>query len=133
MAADVLAALQALSNIGDDDVAVTGGPGPGTDWVVEFKGALAHADIAALVGDGALLVGDVKDVTVTETVKGNAAVVGVTETVKGNLATVGVTETAKGNLATVNVTETQKGDAGFTVTATKNDVSTGSKFSWIAC
>ena len=132
--------MKALSNIGDNDVEVTGGPGPTADWVVEFKGALAHTDIAALTGDGANLVGDVKTVTVTETVKGNAATVGVTETVKGNLATVGVTETVKGNLATVgvtetvkgnlatvNVTETQKGDAGFTVTATKTDASAGSQ------
>ena len=67
---------------------VTGGPGPTADWVVEFKGALAHTDIAALVGDGANLTGDTKTVTVTETVKGNHATVGVTETVKGNTATV---------------------------------------------
>ena len=72
-------------------------------------------------------------VDVVEIVRGNLAAVDVTETVKGNLATVNVTETVKGNLATVNVTETQKGDAGFTVTVTKNDVSVGSKFSWIAC
>ena len=148
-----------LSNIGAGDVEVTGGPGPTADWVVEFKGALAHTDVPALTGDGTnpgrrreechnhgdcqgnaavvdvteTIKGNLATVDVTESVKGNLATVGVTETVKGNTAMVGVTETVKGNVATVNVTETQKGDAGFTVTVTKNDVSAGSKFSWIAC
>ena len=145
-ALDVATALKALSNIGDNDVEVTGGPGPTADWVVEFKGALAHTDIAALVGDGANLTGDTKTVTVTETVKGNHATVGVTETVKGNTATVSVTETvkgraatvnvtetAKGNTATVTVTETQKGDTSCVVTMAKvGDITTGSKYSWIA-
>ena len=155
--ADIQAALVLLSTIGVGQVSVTGPAGG--PWVVEFTGTLAHTDVLALTGDGTNLVGDVKTVTIEETIKGNAAVVDVTETikgnlatvdvvelvrgnlaavdvtetVKGNLATVNVTETVKGNLATVNVTETQKGDAGFTVTVTKNDVSVGSKFSWIAC
>jgi len=71
-AAGVKAALVALSNIGDNDVAVTGGPGPSADWVVEFKGALALTDVAALTGDGANLTGETKTVTVTETQKGDA-------------------------------------------------------------
>jgi hypothetical protein len=129
----VQTALEALANIDSGDVEVTGGPGPTADWQIEFKGALAHSNVPGLVGDGTLLVGETKTVAITEVVQGNAATVGVTETINGHLATVGVTETVKGNLATVNVTETQKGDAGFTVTAEKNDVSTGSKFSWIAC
>jgi hypothetical protein len=115
--------------------------------VVEFIGTLAHTDASAIAGDGTNLVGDVKTVTVVETVKGNAATVNVTETVqghlatvnitetvKGNLATVGVTETVQGHLATVSVTMTQQGDAGFTVTVTKvADASAGSNYSWIAC
>ncbi len=132
-AADVAAALKLLSNIGDSDVDVTGGPGPSADWVVEFKGALAKTDVAMLVGDGALLTGGSTDVTITETVKGNLATVGVVETVKGNSATVGVVETIKGNTATVGVVETQKGDAAFTITIAKvADITEDTKYSWIS-
>ena len=141
---DLQTALRSLTSINGANVAVTAGDPSG--WVVEFIGALAKTDVGAITGDGTSLVGDVKDVTIVETVKGNLltvgvvetfrgnlATVGVTETVKGNLATVGVVETAKGHLATVNVTETQKGDAGFTVGVTKTDASAGSNYSWIAC
>ena len=64
--------LAALSNIGVGNVAVTGGPGPGTDWVVEFKGTLGLTDVAAMTGDGLLLTGGSTDVTITETQKGDA-------------------------------------------------------------
>ena len=37
-ASAVESALEALSKIATTDVAVTGGPGPGTDWVVEWTG-----------------------------------------------------------------------------------------------
>ena len=144
-AADMQTALRALSSINGANVAVTDGDPSG--WVVEFIGTLAHTDASAITGDGTNLVGDVKTVTVLETVKGNTATVNVTETVQGHLATVNITETVKGNLATVNVTETvqghlatvsvtmtQQGDAGFTVTVTKvADASDGSNYSWIAC
>ena len=156
---DEATALKALSNIGDNDVEVTGGPGPTADWVVEFNGALAHTDIAALIGrrhqsgrrredrhghgddQGQCRhgrrhrdrQGQPGDGRRHRNRQGQPGCGGVTETVKGNVATVNVTETVKGNLATVNVTETQKGDAGFTVTVTKTDASAGSKFSWIAC
>ena len=144
-AADMQTALRALSNINGANAVVTAGDPSG--WVVEFIGTLAHTDASAITGDGTNLVGDVKTVTVVETVKGNAATVNVTETVqghlatvnitetvKGNLATVGVTETVQGHLATVSVTMTQQGDAGFTVTVTKvADASAGSNYSWIAC
>jgi hypothetical protein len=144
-AADMQTALWALSSINGANVAVTDGDPSG--WVVEFIGTLAHTDASAITGDGTNLVGDVKTVTVLETVKGNTATVNVTEAVAGHLATVNITETVKGNLATVNVTETvqghlatvsvtmtQQGDAGFTVTVTKvADASAGSNYSWIAC
>jgi hypothetical protein len=144
-AADMQTALWALSSINGANVAVTDGDPSG--WVVEFIGILAHTDASAITGDGTNLVGDVKTVTVLETVKGNTATVNVTETVQGHLATVNITETVKGNLATVNVTETvlghlatvsvtmtQQGDAGFTVAVTKvTDASAGSNYSWIAC
>jgi len=144
-ATDMQTALRALNSINGENVAVTDGNPSG--WVVEFIGTLAHTDASAITGDGTNLVGDVKTVTVLETVKGNTATVNVTEAVAGHLATVNITETVKGNLATVNVTETvqghlatvsvtmtQQGDAGFTVTVTKvADASAGSNYSWIAC
>lgn len=78
-AADVKAALELLTNV--DLVAVTGGPGPSTDWVVEFQGTLARTDVDMMTGDGTLLVGGVTTVSVGETAKGNAdPVVTVTQT-----------------------------------------------------
>ncbi len=68
----VATALKALSNIADDEVVVTGGPGPAVDWVVEFTGAKALTDIAAMSGTGTSLVGGSTDVTITETQKGDA-------------------------------------------------------------
>lgn len=69
-AAAVKSALELLSNI--NLVSVTGGPGPATDWVIEFQGTLAGQDVGLLVGDGALLTGGTTDVTVTETTPGAA-------------------------------------------------------------
>jgi hypothetical protein len=63
-------ALELLPNI--DLVAVTGGPGPSTDWVVEFQGALARTDVALMTGDGTLLVGGSTTITVVETTAGNS-------------------------------------------------------------
>jgi len=40
-AAAVQTAFEALSNIGAGNVAVTGGPGPGTPWVLTFQGTAA--------------------------------------------------------------------------------------------
>lgn len=61
-AADVQATLEAILGVGN--VAVTGGPGPLVDWVVEFKGTMSGIDHPLLVGEGDFAV------TVTETVKG---------------------------------------------------------------
>jgi hypothetical protein len=73
-AAEVKAALEGLSNIGTGDVSVTGGPGPAKDWVVEFTGALAATDVAAMTGSGASLTGgSTTTVTTWEHVKGVTA------------------------------------------------------------
>jgi hypothetical protein len=56
-AAAVQAALEALSNIGVGDVAVTGGPGPGTPWIVEFTGTLALTNVLVMTASGAGLTG----------------------------------------------------------------------------
>jgi len=79
-AAAVQAALVLLSSIGDNNVAVTGGPGPASDWVVEFKNALGGANQAILIGDGSLLTGGSTTVTITETEAGEAKTIAVVET-----------------------------------------------------
>jgi len=75
-AAAVKSALELLSNI--DLVAVTGGPGPSTDWIVEFQGSLAGQNVVLMTGDGSLLVGGSTTVTVTETTPGVAPDINVT-------------------------------------------------------
>ncbi len=146
-AGDVEDALELLSNIGAGQVAVTGGPGPDTAWIVSFTGTLGLTDVVLMTGDGALLTGgsstDVTieetvkgvtvDVTITEAVKGVTEDVAINETVKGHGVTVSVDETAKGNTGTVTVIESQKGDAAFTITIAKvADITAGSQYSWIA-
>jgi hypothetical protein len=70
-AAAVKAALVALSNIGSADVAVTGGPGPGTPWVVTFQGNLADTDVAQMTANSAGLTGGTSPaVAVTTTTPG---------------------------------------------------------------
>jgi len=77
-AAAVQAALELLPNIGEGQVSVTGPDGG--PWVVEFTGTLGYTDVVALTGDGTNLVGDIKTVTVDETVKGCATTVGIVKT-----------------------------------------------------
>lgn len=70
-AATVQAALEALSNIGVLEALVTGGPGPGTPWVVEFAVTLGNSDVTLMTGNAAGLTGGTGSViTVTETRKG---------------------------------------------------------------
>jgi hypothetical protein len=70
-ASAVQAALQALSSIGAGNVTVTGGPGPGTAWVVTFTGTLAAADQPAMTGSATGLTGGSSPtVTITTTTAG---------------------------------------------------------------
>lgn len=55
IASAVDSALEALSNLEPGDVAVTGGPGPGTPYVVTFLGALG--DVPLMTADGSALTG----------------------------------------------------------------------------
>jgi hypothetical protein len=72
-AAAVQTALRALSRIGSNGVTVTGGPGPGTPYVVTFGGALGKLDVDLLVGNGAGLTGGTTPaVSVAETTKGSS-------------------------------------------------------------
>jgi len=87
VAVDVEAALEALSNIGDGNVEVSGGPGPGSVWSVRFRGDLAAQNVAAMTGDGTALVGGTStDVTVTVTTPGESKTVVATETQAGGVA-----------------------------------------------
>lgn len=70
-AAAVQAALEALSNIGVGEAIVTGGPGPSTAWVVEFKLTLGNLDTGLMTGSAASLTGGTGNViTIVETRKG---------------------------------------------------------------
>lgn len=72
-AATVDAALEALSNIGADDVTCTGGALPGAAVTVTFTGALAGTDVAEMTADGALLTGGTTPAaSVTTTTAGGA-------------------------------------------------------------
>lgn len=69
----VQTALRALSNIGASGVTVTGGPGPGTPWVVTFTGPLASQDVATMTASAAGLTGGTTPaVNVTVTTPGAA-------------------------------------------------------------
>ncbi len=57
VAATVETALEAISTIGDGDVRVTGGPGPGTPYVVTFINDLGHQNVDAMTASGAALTG----------------------------------------------------------------------------
>ncbi len=73
-AAAVKAALEALSNVNVGDVAVTGGPGPATPYVVTFTGQYAGEDMPAMTASGASLTGGTSPaVGVTTTTAGGGA------------------------------------------------------------
>lgn len=72
-AAAVQSALLALPNVGPSDLAVTGGPGPGTPWTVTFGGNLAGQNAAIEVAQTALTGGTSPAVTVATTTVGGVA------------------------------------------------------------
>jgi hypothetical protein len=70
-AAAVESALEALPSLGAADVAVTGGPGPGTAYVVAFGGGLAGQNVAQMTASAASLTGGTSPaVTVTTSTPG---------------------------------------------------------------
>lgn len=69
-AAQVEAALDALSNL--DDVVVTGGPGPGTPYSVRFAGTEADEDVAQMTATGSFTGGTTPAVAVTTATAGGA-------------------------------------------------------------
>lgn len=70
-ASAVQTALRALSTIGSGGVSVTGGPGPGTAYVVTFTGILGGSNITQMTASAASLTGGTSPaVTVTTTTPG---------------------------------------------------------------
>jgi hypothetical protein len=72
-AANLKTALVALSNIGADDVAVTGGPGDAggtTPYTVRFAATLSGTDVAAMTSDPALLTGGAGTAVIATSVGG---------------------------------------------------------------
>ena len=68
IAADVQAALEALSNIAPGDVVVTS-PVAST-WVIEFAGTYASTDVAVLTGTDVDLMGGADSITITTLIAG---------------------------------------------------------------
>lgn len=71
-AADVAAALTALSTVGTANVTATGGPLPGAAVVVTFTGRLGSTDVAMMTATSSLTGGTSPAVSVTETRKGGS-------------------------------------------------------------
>lgn len=69
-AAAVQTALAALSNIGAGQVTVTGGPGPGTPYVVTFTGTLGGQNVNQMTATGSLTGGSTPTISVTTTTPG---------------------------------------------------------------
>jgi hypothetical protein len=69
--ATVQTAVQALTTIGAGNATVSGGPGPGTPWVITFASALATGNQREFTANGALLTGGTSPaIAVTETTPG---------------------------------------------------------------
>jgi hypothetical protein len=75
-AAVVQTALEALSNIGVGDVAVTGGPGPATPYTITFTGALAKKDVAVMTATGSFTGGTTPAIAIATPTPGVAPVPG---------------------------------------------------------
>jgi len=72
-ASQVQTTLVALPSIGAGNVAVTGGPGPATPWMVEFTGTLGLTPQATMTYNGSLLTGGASpNVSVTNPQNGQA-------------------------------------------------------------
>ncbi|NUS82797.1 MAG: hypothetical protein HOY75_08585 [Streptomyces sp.] len=88
-AAQVKAALEALSNINVGDVAVSGGPHPGTAIAVTFGGQYLSDDVAQMTASAAGLTGGTSPAVnvTTSTAGGGASASDGTEVLAGFLAT----------------------------------------------
>jgi hypothetical protein len=73
VASTVESALVALSTIGAGNVAVTGGPGPGTPYVVTFKNKLGGRDVATMTAAHTFTGGTTPTITVLVNTQGSGA------------------------------------------------------------
>jgi hypothetical protein len=71
-ASAVQTALEALSTIGAGNVVVTGGPGPGTPYTVQFTGALGAQDVTLMTASHNFTGGTSPNISVAETTAGVA-------------------------------------------------------------
>jgi hypothetical protein len=71
VAGAVQTALEALSNIGAGNVSVTGGPGPGTPYVITFQGDLSGTDVALITATHTFTGGTSPDIAVVSTTPGS--------------------------------------------------------------
>src|SRR6266702_3170850 len=80
-ASTVQTRLQALSSIGAGNALVTGGPGPGTPWVVEFAGTMAKTAEALITRTTNSLTGGTSpDAVITRIVGGSGTYTTITPT-----------------------------------------------------
>lgn len=86
-AADVQAALEALSNIEPGDVTCTGGPLPGTAVTVTFGGRYNGQNVPQMTATGSFTGGTSPAVTVATTTEGGSGVTDGTEVLAGFLLT----------------------------------------------
>lgn len=70
IASVVQTALEALSNIDPGDVLVTGGPGPGTPYVVEFRGQYGQVNVTQMTAAHTFTGGSSPAIAVTTTTGG---------------------------------------------------------------
>jgi hypothetical protein len=129
-ATEVQTALLALSNVGAGQLAVTGGPGPGTPFTVTFGGTLAGTNVAAITATPSLTGGTTPAVGISEVTPGSATVYSIavsgstggpyTVTFSGKLgnkdvAPLSVTASALtgGTNPSVTITTTVRGEGAF--------------------
>lgn len=73
-AAAVQTALEALSNIAPGDVIVTGGPGPGTPYVITFGGTLGDGNVSEITASSQLTGGTAPAISVVTSTQGAVGV-----------------------------------------------------------
>jgi hypothetical protein len=85
-AAAVQTALEALSTVNPGDVAVTGGPGPGTAFTVTFGGRYAGLNVPAFTASGSSLTGGTSPgVTIATATAGGSGVTDGSDVLAGYL------------------------------------------------
>jgi hypothetical protein len=88
-ATTVQTALEAISNVSPGDIAVTGGPGPGTAWTVTFGTGVKWAgkDVPVMTATGSFTGGSSPAITPTTTTEGGSGVTDGSDVLAGFLFT----------------------------------------------